>query len=282
MVERTLSEALSSSTLSEWVVDGMAEVGWPEEGEFLVCTVKRVRENGAYLTLDGYDDREGFVFIGEIASGWVRNIRNHIREGQRVVAKSLKVRRDRKSVELSIKMVSEERRRDTLQLWKNEQRANQLLRIVGERSNWRDDEIATYTNDLTESFGTLYGAFEEAAINDQALGDAGFSGDWMAVLVDLAAENIVPPFITIRGAFEIEVWGVEGVDGIRTALLAAEEHSDPEAEVEVDCYYDGAPRYRVEVKAPDYRTGQSAWDAAVAAAESVIADVGGSFAASTE
>ncbi len=254
--------------------------GWPDEGEFLVCTVKRVRENGAYLTLDGYDEREGFVFIGEIAAGWVRNIRAHIREGQRVVAKALRVRRDRRSVELSIKLVSEERRRDTLQRWKNEQRASQLLRIVGDRAGWQPEEVGGHASELTEAFGTLYGAFEEAAISPGSLQDAGFEGDWIDILVELADENIVPPFITIRGAFKIEVWGVEGVNCIRTALQASETHCDEEAEVEVACFYDGAPRYRVEITAPDYKAGLDAWDAAVQSASEIIAGVDGSFQAS--
>jgi Translation initiation factor 2, alpha subunit (eIF-2alpha) len=57
---------------------------WPEEGELVVCSVKSVKENGAYLDLDTYPEREGFIFIGEIATGWVRNIKTHVREGQRV------------------------------------------------------------------------------------------------------------------------------------------------------------------------------------------------------
>ena len=96
-----------------------ADEPWPDEGELLVCTVKNVRENGAYLNLDGYGSREGFVFIGEVASGWVKNIRNHLRVGQRVVAKVIGIKKDRERVDLSIKSVSEERRRDTLQSWKN-------------------------------------------------------------------------------------------------------------------------------------------------------------------
>ena len=85
---------------------------WPEEGELVVCSVKSVKENGAYLSLDTYPEREGFVFIGEIATGWVRNIRAHVREGQRLVAKVIGVKKDRDSITLSIKSVSEERRRD--------------------------------------------------------------------------------------------------------------------------------------------------------------------------
>ena len=94
---------------------------WPEEGELVVCSVKSVKENGAYLDLDTYPEREGFVFIGEIATGWVRNIRADVREGQRVVAKVIGIKKERDSVTLSIKSVSEERRRDALQSWKNEQ-----------------------------------------------------------------------------------------------------------------------------------------------------------------
>ena len=71
---------------------------WPDEGELVVCSVKSVKENGAYLSLDTYPDREGFVFIGEIATGWVRNIRAHVREGQRLVAKVIGVKKDRDSI----------------------------------------------------------------------------------------------------------------------------------------------------------------------------------------
>ena len=47
----------------------------PEEGELVVATVKNVKQNGAYVDLDEFPGIEGFIFIGEIASGWVKNIR---------------------------------------------------------------------------------------------------------------------------------------------------------------------------------------------------------------
>ena len=167
------------------------EAGWPELGEFLVCTITTVKQNGVYVDLDGYPGREGFIFIGEVASGWVKNIRSIVREGQRVVAKALKVRRDKKSIELSIKSVSDERRRDTLQRWKNKQRASQLLRIVGERSGWDDVKISEMNTELTETFGGLYVAFEETAIENNALANEGFEGDWIAVFIEIAIENIM-------------------------------------------------------------------------------------------
>ena len=60
----------------------------PQEGDLVVATVTTVKQNGCYVSLDEFDGREGFIFIGEIASGWVRNIRAFVREGQRLIAKS--------------------------------------------------------------------------------------------------------------------------------------------------------------------------------------------------
>jgi len=232
---------------------------WPGIGEMLVCTIKTVKQNGVYVDLEGYPGREGFIFIGEIASGWVKNIRSHVREGQRVVAKAVKVRQDRQSIELSIKSVSEERRRDALQRWKNEQRAGQLLRIVGERSDWDDEKTKVMQQELTETYGTLYSAFEENAIDNDSLSNEGFEGDWAALFIETAIENIIPDFVVIRAVAEIEIHSAEGIEVIRNALSAVEKCSSKEDEVEISCYYDGAPEYRIELKAPDWETAEKGW-----------------------
>ena len=66
----------------------------PQEGDLVVATVTTVKQNGCYVSLDEFDGREGFIFIGEIASGWVRNIRAFVREGQRLICKITGMRRD--------------------------------------------------------------------------------------------------------------------------------------------------------------------------------------------
>ena len=161
-----------------------AEEIWPDEGELLVCTVKGVKENGAYLNLGGYGDKEGFVFIGEVASGWVKNIRAHLREGQRVVAKVVTIKKDRERVDLSIKAVSAERRKDTLQKWKNQQRASQIMRVAAQRVDWDEEKTEAISEEMIEKFGSLYGALEECAISETALSDSGFTGKWMKVVTE--------------------------------------------------------------------------------------------------
>ena len=254
----------------------------PEEGELVVATIKTVKQNGAYVDLDEYEGIEGFIFIGEIASGWVKNIRGFVREGQRVICKVMRTRRDGTSLELSLKSVSEERRRDRLQEWKNEQRAQQLLKVLGEKVGWSDDDVAEQSLELIEAFGGLYAAFEEAAMQEGALENAGFEGEWLPSFIEIAVENIIPPFVEVRGTLTLSINVNDGVSIIRSALEAAESLSNDEEEIDVKCFYDGAPSYRIELKAPDFKVAESMWELATKAVVDHMTTAGGEATAQRE
>jgi len=254
----------------------------PEEGELVVATIKTVKQNGAYVDLDEYEGIEGFIFIGEIASGWVKNIRGFVREGQRVICKVMRTRRDGTSLELSLKSVSEERRRDRLQEWKNEQRAQQLLKVLGEKVGWSDDDVAEQSLELIEAFGGLYAAFEEAAMQEGALENAGFEGEWLPSFIEIAVENIIPPFVEVRGTLTLSINVNDGVSIIRSALEAAESLSNEEEEIDVKCFYDGAPSYRIELKAPDFKVAESMWELATKAVVDHMTTAGGEATAQRE
>ena len=136
-------------------------------------------------------------------------------------------RRDGSSLKLSLKSVSEERRRDRLQQWKNEQRALQLFKVLSESQKWESDFASELQSELTQVFETLYGAFEEAAMHEGSIVDAGFEGEWIQAFVEMAVENIIPPFVEIRGILTLKVETNNGVETIREALLAAESNSSP-------------------------------------------------------
>jgi len=254
----------------------------PEEGELVVATIKTVKQNGAYVDLDEYEGIEGFIFIGEIASGWVKNIRGFVREGQRVICKVLRTRRDGTSLELSLKSVSEERRRDRLQEWKNEQRAQQLLKVLGEKIGWSDDKVVEQASELVDAFGTLYTAFEEAAMQEGALDNAGFEGEWMVPFIEIAVENIIPPFVEVRGTLTLSINVTDGVSVIRSALEAAESLSNEAEEIDVKCFYDGAPAYRIELKAPDFKVAESMWEQATQTVVDHMVTAGGEATAERE
>ncbi|MGH2768738.1 MAG: S1 RNA-binding domain-containing protein [Actinomycetota bacterium] len=73
----------------------MAEVGGIAEG-----TVTRVADFGAFVRLDGGET--GLVHISEVNRNYVRDIREHLREGDRVTVKVVAIKEDGK-IDLSIK-----------------------------------------------------------------------------------------------------------------------------------------------------------------------------------
>ena len=105
---------------------------FPDEGELVVATVKDVKGFGAFCTLDEYPGKEGFIHIAEVAAGWVKYVRDHVRENQKIVAKVISVDQNRGHVDLSLKRVNDHQRRETISAWKNEQKAEKLLGILGE------------------------------------------------------------------------------------------------------------------------------------------------------
>jgi len=119
-------------------------------------------------------------------------------------------------------------------------------------------------------------------MQDSALENAGFEGDWLAPFIEIAVENIIPPFVELRGTLTLSINAVNGVAVIQEALLAAESLSDPEEEIEVKCFYDGAPQYRLELRAPDFKVAETHWDKAIAAVLNHMKAAGGEAQAKRE
>ena len=246
---------------------------WPDEGELVVCTVKTVKNFGAFVTLDEYESKEGFIHIAEVSSGWIKYIRDYVREGQKVVCNVLKVDQEKGHIDLSLKAVNEHQRREKIQEWKNEQKAENLLGIVAQRLGKTVDESwEEFGYDLLDSFGTLYRAFEESVMDEQALEDEDFKGAWVKTFVEVARENIIPPHVTIDGYLEATDFCPDGAVHIKEALSKAAMESDG---VTVNVQYIGAPRYRLVVRAPDYKQAEEEIQKAAARVMKVLTAKGG-------
>ncbi len=106
---------------------------FPEEGELVVATVTNVRDYGAFVKLEEYPGKEGFIHVSEVTTGWVKYIRDHIREGQKIVGKVMRVNKDRNQVDISIKRITDNQRRMKMQEWKNELKAKMLMEMLAKR-----------------------------------------------------------------------------------------------------------------------------------------------------
>jgi len=249
--------------------------GWPEPGELVVGRVDEIEDFGVFVDLLEYEDKRGLCHISEVASGWIKNVRDHVNVDQRVVAKVLDVDESVEQIDLSLKDVNDHQRKEKIQEWKNEQKADNWMELAfGEDVS--DEKYAGIANALLAEFGTLYDGFEQAAIHgEEALADVDLDDEEIEAVVETARENVSVPYVTVMGYVDLECPSGEGVDAVREALQAAEGDGDVPEEVELDVTYVGAPEYRIEVRAPDYKTAEAELEESAGRASAVIADHGG-------
>jgi translation initiation factor 2 subunit 1 len=246
---------------------------FPEEGELVVGTVQKVKGFGGFVHLEEYEGKEGFIHIAEVSPGWIKYIRDYIREGQRIVCKVIKVEPSKGHIDLSLKQVNEHQRREKIQQWKNEQKAEKLFEIVCSKSGLdKEQAYRDFGFDLIDTFGTMYGAFESCTVEPEAMKDEGFEGPWSEHFKAVAEENIAPPTVNIAGQLELSCPKDDGIERIKKALGEAGE-APTEGTVEIS--YIGAPNYRITVTAPDYKVAEDSMKAAVDAAIGSIEKSGG-------
>jgi translation initiation factor 2 subunit 1 len=243
--------------------------GWPEIGDLVVCTVVNVVDFGAFVELDEYRRKEGLIHISEVASGWVKYIRDHVREGQKIVCKVLNVDPSRSHIDLSFKDVNEHQRRAKIQEWKSEQKAGKWLDFVVNTTGTNKEELQ---DRLVEKFDSLYYGFEEVAIRGASILE-GFDPAVAEEIERIAKENVKVPFVDITGYIDLTCPKPNGIEVIRRALKAAVKIED--TDIRYDVSYMGAPRYRVRTIALDYKKAENALKKAANAAIDVVVKAGG-------
>ena len=249
--------------------------GWPETGELVVGTVDEIENFGVFVDLDEYSDKRGLVHVSEVASGWIKNVRDHVTVGRTVVATVLEIDRDAQQIDLSLKDVNEHQRKEKIQEWKNEQKADNWMSLAfGEEVS--DEQYGAVANALLAEYETLYDAFETAAIHGtEALTDADLEPEEVETIVDTARRNVSVPYVTVTGYVDLRCPTGDGVDRIREAIQAAEGNGEVPDEVELSVSYVGSPEYRISVRAPDYKTAETHLEASADRASETIAVAGG-------
>jgi translation initiation factor 2 subunit 1 len=245
--------------------------GWPEPGELVVGRVDEIEDFGVFVDLLEYEDKRGLCHISEVASGWIKNVRDHVNTDQRVVAKVLDVDKSAQQIDLSLKDVNDHQRKDKIQEWKNEQKADNWMELAfGEEIS--DERYTAIANALLAEFDSLYDGFEQAAIHGtEALADVELDDDEIDAIVETARENVSVPYVTVTGYVDLTCPD-GGVDVIQEALKAAEGNGEIPEEVDLDVTYVGAPEYRIEVQAPDYKTAESQLEASADRAMTVVTE----------
>lgn len=223
---------------------------FPNEGELVMCTVKKVFNQGAIVNLDEYNNKEGLLHITEISLRWVKNIRDYVKEDQKVVLKVINVNRERGHIDLSLRRVSDSERRLKLTDVKKKLREKKFIEFLAKNLNIEIEELYKKLDVLAEKFGTIYLGMEEISKNNEIAEILDLDTNTKEKLIQLINENIKPKVVKISGYLSIVCYEGNGVEIIKECLRRALVKNI------TNITYIAAGTYKIDVFSDNYKTAE--------------------------
>ncbi len=201
-----------------------------EENEIVLCTVKRIEGTTVFLEIDGNGD--GAMSFSEVSPGRIRNIREFVFPGKKIVCKVL---RTRPNVELSLRRVTGKERKDLQDKYKKEKVMQSIIQPVLKDKTPQVMQKIKEEYDLSDF---LDQAKENPELIKKFVPKESFEQLKKIFSEKKEKEKEAKKTITIKSDHE------SGINEIKSIL------DTKEAEVR----YLGASRFSVQTKAKDYKT----------------------------
>ena len=236
---------------------------FPAEGEFVVGKIMQVEHQYVYVDLVDYEGltseefAKGFIHISEISSRWIKNIRNYVRVGQRVVLRVLRVDPQKGQVDLSLRRVNSAQRENRLKEWKYAVKFENILQFLTEEEgvNLNLDQVYDLIGwPLLERFQsyqeTLDNLKEDGEDILKELED--ISDNIKEKFLKIIDENVSISTVSISGKIKLSFPTENGIDNIKESLIEAKSIIEPKKTRNIKISYIAAPFYRLEVISKDY------------------------------
>tara|TARA_B100001750_G_scaffold239100_1_gene246673 strand:+ start:575 stop:1378 length:804 start_codon:yes stop_codon:yes gene_type:complete len=251
----------------------------PEVGEIVIATVKKTGDHGAYVSLDEYDNIQGFLHISEIAPGWVRKVTKFVKEGDKKVLLVKKIQEDRAEIDLSLKQISKEQRKKKLLDVKRFEKEQSILKNIQDKAKLSSEEVDGLEEKLLSKYKSVYDAIIDIATkNISLIDDLKISKKITDEIEDLS-KKINLPTVEIRGILEMTSRKPDGIEIIKKMLLDAIKESQNE---KIEILYLGAPKYRLSIIAQDFKTAEKTLKPIVEKIEKNVSKLDGTFKFSRE
>lgn len=225
----------------------------PEVGEIVIATIKKTGDHGAYVSLDEYDDIQGFLHISEIAPGWVRKVTKYVKEGDKKVLLVKKIQENRAEIDLSLKQISKEQRKKKLLDVKRFEKEQGILKNIQDKVKLSSEEVDELEEKLLSKYKSVYDAVIDIGTNNINVIDDLEISEKIKKTIDELSKKIKLPTVEIRGILEMTNNKSNGIEIIRKILLDAIKESQNQ---KIKILYLGAPKYRLSIIAQDFKTAE--------------------------
>ncbi|MAG50923.1 translation initiation factor IF-2 subunit alpha [archaeon] len=226
------------------------KLGFPEEGELVLCTIKKILPNSVFADLDEYQNKEGMIHLSEISAGRIRNIRDYVKENKKIICKVLRTNKERGYIDLSLRRVSLSMRKKKNTECKQEQKAEKILETVAKKLKTDLKDIYQRAgNRIIKEYDLIYPCFQEVSKKgEDVLKEIEIPNDISKVLAEVIKEKIKPTKFKISSTLTLRSYKSDGIEIIKQALLKVKS-----SKYKIDIVYIGAPNYKITITGQDYK-----------------------------
>ena len=227
--------------------------GFPAEDELVLSTVTKVLPHVVFVNLDEYD-KGGLIHISEVAPGRIRNIREYVELGKKIVCKVLRVDQQQGHIDLSLRRVSEIERKAKLEEIKQEQKAEKVIELAARELKQKTQEIyEVITAKVFEQYSFVYLFFKDIAVGsvkaEKYIADKKLS----ELIQTVVEERFKPQHVQIKGYFALHCYASNGVEIIKEALIGAEKKAKKSV---LAFLYMGGGKYKMTIEAENYKDAE--------------------------
>ena len=226
--------------------------GFPEEGDLVLCTVTSVQFHSVFVDIDEYE-KSGMIHISEVSPGRIRNIRDFVKEGKKIVCKVLRINIEKGYIDLSLRRVNESEKRRKIDEIKKEQNAEKIVEIAAGKLGIKTEQLYKEVSDkIASNYRSLHELFESASKDEKILEGLGIDKKYVKIIDEVVKQRIKPSEVEIKGKLKITSFAPNGIEIVKESLKKAEDAGKEKIEIS----YLGSGLYRFVVKAPDYKEAE--------------------------
>jgi translation initiation factor 2 alpha subunit (eIF-2alpha) len=213
-----------------------------EESQLVLCTVDRIIGTSVFVRLEDYNGIEGSISFPEIAPGRIRNIRDFVFPGKKIVCKILRVHP--KAVELSLRRVKVNERNEFNDRQKKEKSYIALIKtILGNKAQEIIEKIKE-SEDLFE-------LFENSKTNSKLLEKYLSLEEAEKIAKILREKESKTKELTISRSFSLSSKAAEGIKIVKAII------SEASKGINCEISYVAAGKYLVKIRTSNPKQADS-------------------------
>jgi translation initiation factor 2 subunit 1 len=218
----------------------------PKRDDFVVVRVSQILDYGAFVELLEYNNIKGFVHISNVASSWVKNIRNFVKQNQIRAARVLNVDYQKGQIDLAFSGVNSLKERQTINSFKQYNREEKLVEILAKQTGKSTDVVwAEVAQPLIDEYGSLSSALEKIALGEDV--SKVVPSAWTAPIKEMVEKTVVVSQKELGGVVKIKTLSANGLEDIKKIFSTISNYKG------ISAKYLGAGAYGVHCTSLTYK-----------------------------